>query len=728
MLKAHYSKFLASTALISLMFAACGDNSSSTTDSEKDNAAISIENKSISGFSQKGPFITGSEVELYELDENFKQKGSSFSGKITTDDGAFKIPSVSLGSQYAFLKASGYYRNEVTGKKSSGTIVLNAITDLSNRENVNVNLLTHLEYDRAINLIEQDSSVATAKAQAEKEIFAAFGIEGEFDNSEDLNILNSGDGNAALLAISILMQGDRTEAELTEFLTKFASDLENDGKWDDENTKMEVASWAVDVEEKLPTIRKQIESWKIGEVPEFEKYITKFWHNIYKLDECKEENAGDIIDAKSLSTNKNINAVICKDKAWSKATKIDLALGLCTDEKAKDEIKNIGRIDGTWYLCKDNQWIDDMLAVDTRTFNETYEEGTVKIGDVSEQKYVYETGKWRKADKVESYGDVACIKSNKNYVVNMGSEFYICMDLDFNLYEFRLSPTEDYADLFYHNDPKQTRCENGDEGKITLGALNLSNRYYCTSEGWINMTRTWSWLVPATARLSRNFFYDEIKDSRDNQTYKTITIGTQTWMAQNLNYDYNKGSAKSYCYDNKEEYCNISGRYYNWAAAIDSVALANNKENPQTCGYGLVCDKTNAQNLKTNPIQGVCPQGWHLPSGAEWETLFNYVADKYGKTEVYKTLKSETGWIFDNENGTNRLGLTIVPTGASDVLSDTKKWKSFGAGEFADFWTSTNNYGEYTSAVLAGFTLNDDEVINAVKNKNYFATVRCVKN
>ena len=110
---------------------------------------MAIKNKSITGVSQKGPFVTGSAVKVYELDgKTYAQTGKSFTGKISSDDGKFSVSSVTLASQYALLEADGYFRNEVTGEKSIGKLTLNALTDLSDRKSVNINLLTHLEYER----------------------------------------------------------------------------------------------------------------------------------------------------------------------------------------------------------------------------------------------------------------------------------------------------------------------------------------------------------------------------------------------------------------------------------------------------------------------------------------------------------------------------------------------------------------------------------------------------
>ena len=184
-------------------FSSCTDDSSSSSSGGGDDSIVPIAKKTIKGVSQKGPFVKGTSVTVQELEgENLTQTGKSFKGKISNDKGEFSVSSVSLVSQYALLEANGFYRNEITGKKSSSQITLNALVDLSDREKVNINLLTHLENERAIYLTEQGLDVDSAKKQAEYEVFNAFGIDGDFEQSVDLDILSSGEGNAALLAMS----------------------------------------------------------------------------------------------------------------------------------------------------------------------------------------------------------------------------------------------------------------------------------------------------------------------------------------------------------------------------------------------------------------------------------------------------------------------------------------------------------------------------------------------
>ena len=241
---------------------------------------------SLSGVSQKGPFVSGTDVTAYELENgrSLKQTGKTFGGKIENDDGLFNIMTVTLKSNFVYIVADGFYRNEVTGENSSTAIKLRAITNLKGRETANINLLTHLEYDRVQYLVTMmDSSVLKAKMAAEKEIFATFNINnsGFKGFAEDFNIFKAGDANAALLAISILLQGDRSESSLTNLLTNFSIDLRKDGSWDDSTTRAKMADWAMqaDTSGKLGTIRGYVKGWGLGDgnVPDFEKYVRIFW-------------------------------------------------------------------------------------------------------------------------------------------------------------------------------------------------------------------------------------------------------------------------------------------------------------------------------------------------------------------------------------------------------------------------------------------------------------------
>ena len=316
----HRLKKLASIAVLPLILSACS-NDNVAGGASGDAGIVAVKNLDVAGVSQKGPFVTGSAVTVQELDGiTLKQTGKSFKGTIKSDKGDFAIKDINLQSQYAILEANGYYRDEISGKKSSGTVTLYALTDLSNRKTVNINLLTHLEYERVKFLVtEKKKPIAEAKAQADEELLAAFGIEGDFGKPEDLNIFESGDGNAALLAVSVLMQSDVDVAELTERMGEFSIALAEGGSWDDADTKTAIADWACDVDLKgtLANVRKNIESWKYADsVPLFEKYVTNFWWNNYGLGVCNAKRENE--------TKRNVNKLsklydeyfVCEKGRW----------------------------------------------------------------------------------------------------------------------------------------------------------------------------------------------------------------------------------------------------------------------------------------------------------------------------------------------------------------------------------------------------------------------------
>ena len=233
------------------------------------------------------------------------------------------------------------------------------------------------------------------------------------------------------------------------------------------------------------------------------------------------------------------------------------------------------------------------------------------------------------------------------------------------------------------------------------------------AEGSSSSKANWAYLNPAKT-------YGTMTDIRDGQVYKTVTIGTQTWMAENLNYNpgdvSDMGSdAWSGCYSNKDKNCNLYGRLYTWEVAMDNA----------DCAYGKTC---NAPLNPSTPVRGVCPQGWHLPSHYEFEELINFIDPTFDynhTTDAYSStaglyLKSQSGW-NSNGNGTDAYGFSALPGGSrrSNGYFDD-------AGNYAYFWSSGEYFG--SSAFLLyllyggeGAGLDWDGEISA-------RSVRCLQN
>ena len=195
-------------------------------------------------------------------------------------------------------------------------------------------------------------------------------------------------------------------------------------------------------------------------------------------------------------------------------------------------------------------------------------------------------------------------------------------------------------------------------------------------------------------------------DPRDKQLYRVVTIGEQTWMAENLNYATAEGS---YCYDQTEsdpktENCTKYGRLYTWAAAVG--------KSEEECGYGFTCGLSGM-------VRGVCPEGWHLPDTTEWNTLFTAVG---GIDSAGKILKSQTGWKYFDEigNGTDAYGFSVFPAGLR-----INEGNFDGEGSDAFFWSATesNSYDAYYRGLYCSYesaSLYGDD-------KSYAFSVRCLK-
>lgn len=172
------------------------------------------------------------------------------------------------------------------------------------------------------------------------------------------------------------------------------------------------------------------------------------------------------------------------------------------------------------------------------------------------------------------------------------------------------------------------------------------------------------------------------KDARDGRVYKTVKIGKQTWMAENLKY---KPGSGSWAYNDDENNVEQYGRLYNWETA------------------------------KT-----VCPAGWHLPSNEEWTAL----ADFLGGSPVagYK-IRATTDWAYDgsSKKGTNESGFNALPAG----IRSGGSFIILGLG--SRFWTSTpaGSVLENAWASILGYGYDDLLLLGQPRTDGY--SVRCVK-
>ena len=194
-------------------------------------------------------------------------------------------------------------------------------------------------------------------------------------------------------------------------------------------------------------------------------------------------------------------------------------------------------------------------------------------------------------------------------------------------------------------------------------------------------------------------------DERDGQIYKTVTIGTQTWMAENLNYE----TAKSYCYDNKTFNCYVLGRLYSWSAAMDSAGTWTT--NGKGCGFKVEC-------TPKYPVRGVCPEGWHLPTQTEWDTLFTAAG---GSSSAGWKLRSTDRWDCDyHDCGTDDYSFSAKAAGCMASSGDFffKKIRTY-------FWSSNEDGSFNAYNIHLNLSYSRAELVSEDKKRGY--SVRCVK-
>ncbi len=159
-----------------------------------------------------------------------------------------------------------------------------------------------------------------------------------------------------------------------------------------------------------------------------------------------------------------------------------------------------------------------------------------------------------------------------------------------------------------------------------------------------------------------------IVDSRDGKHYTTVQIGTQCWMAENLNigtmingdgFPTDNNDIEKYCYDNNANICNTYGGLYTWDEMME---------------YGT-----------SEGAQGICPTGWHLPADVEWSILESL----QGGGNIAGGKMKETGtthWTSPNTGATNSSGFTALPGGYRDNFFVSNYFQlTFNS----IFWTST---------------------------------------
>lgn len=696
---------------LAVLMASCSDDKVAGGTTE--DAGLAIKNLDVAGLAQKGPFVKGSVVTLQGVDcKTMNFTDELFEGSVINNDGEYVVENVNLSVACALLEVTGYYLNENTGKKSTGEISLHALTDLSDRKNVNINVFTELEYKRVMNLVtKKKMSFADAKKQAEKEVLAAFDVNADDGDSalfEDLDVFEKGKENVALHDVSVMLQADLDATKLAERLENIAADIAKDGKWDDRasvipassgnlpslssskqgsSSSLKIASSSSSTEGRGSTsstkdsylnpdiVYGEMTDPRDGQVYKTVKIGNQVWmaQNLNYADSVKTPS----LKGKSWCYNNDSEKCAIAGRLYTWAAAID-SVKLATDKDNPVDCGNgklcglIGPLQGVcpdgWLLPSEKEWNEMDKVVAGKAVQDTSgkffkttkgwsgDRNGTDVAGFSAMPAGYRYGSFNSWDSAAYFWTSA--EDNGNLT-----------DWDYNpaIAHNRSFSTKDYYSIsgLYKYIGMSVRCVKGESAPVFLEKEES----------------------PKATYLNPKIKYDSIVDSRDGKVYKTVKIGDQTWMAQNLSY---KMSGR-FCYRDSVKYCNSYGGLYLWSAAIGK--------------FEAECD-----SKESCKIQGICPNGWHVPDTTEWSKLYSAM----GRTPNAMQAKGFDYW----PEATDDYGFSVIPAG---------NWFHDGfynLGFTGDFWMSTRKdggepyYWDLDSAVAGFKTLISTQLR---------CSIRCIK-
>lgn len=252
-----------------------------------------------------------------------------------------------------------------------------------------------------------------------------------------------------------------------------------------------------------------------------------------------------------------------------------------------------------------------------------------------------------------------------------------------------------------------TDIQNPANGLIVFNTTD--NKYYAYLEG----ENAWKEIAYGTSTMTPFVCGNPLTDPRDGQSYATVDINGQCWMAENLNVgtmstggQYNNGIIEKSCYQHNTSYCDTYGGLYQWNEMMEYTT--------------------------TQGTQGICPDGWHVPSDMEWFLMENFLdPNVYSPSQtgwrgydIGGQLKEAgyTHWNGPNTGATNSSGMTLLGGG----------WRTSSGGftgqkYFEVFITSSEQYSGSSYAWIREFDYNRQQSYRAAFYKYNYYPVRCLK-
>jgi uncharacterized protein (TIGR02145 family) len=696
-----------------------------------------VKNK-LSGYVQKGPYINGTSILMYELDASLGQTGKNFSTQINDNKGSFEINNVTLSSQYVEFLADGYYFNEIVGNISTSQLSLYALSDITNLSTVNVNILTHLEKGRVESLVGKGLTFTAAKDTAQKEVLAIFGLQANnMDRSEELDISVDNQGNAILLAISLILQGNRSVGELTELLANISTDIQQDGKLDNAGILANLRNSTLELD--LAGIRTNLQNrYKdLGDnttIPGFEPYINNFLIATGGLlPEATTGTATNILTTTATLTGtanaSNLSTIVTFEYGTSSDygssvtasqspitgnTNITVSanitgLSLGTTYYFRTKVSSSA---GTKYGTQVSFTTNNVPTLSTTEISLITGTSSTSGGNISSDGGAPITVKgicWNTSgsptvsDITTNVGSGTDSFTGSLTGLTIGTTYYVRAyatnsigtgygtELIFTTLNIP-SLTTSAASLITLNtaigggnvindggatvtargicwstitgptiDLNSNTSEAGNVGTFTsqMTGLSMGTTYYVRAYASNNVGTQYGDEIVFKTQTSGT-----VTDIEGN-VYKTITIGDQDWMAENLKVTKFDDNTEIPFVTSNDIWATSTKPAYSWYA--NDVSFKDN--------YGALYNWYTVDNTN-NGNKNVCPTGWHVTSDAEWTTLTDYLRNngyvyEHIGNDIAKSMAATSGWntiadpgrVGNDQAGNNSSGFTALPAG-----------------------------------------------------------------
>ena len=703
-----------------------------------------IVKEKVTGQVQKGPYINGTSITMSELNSSLAQTGNIFTTQISNNVGSFEIDDISLTSGYVEFSASGYYFDEVKGELSVAPLNLFALSDIRDISTVNVNILTHLEKQRVSYLTKQNSAFSESKKTAQGEILSIFGFNpGAINNSEMLDISVNNESNAILLAVSIILQGNRSVGDLTELLARISNDIKEDGNLNDATILTGLRNTTKDLD--LVAIRSNLEKryQNLGvsaTIPNFEKYIKEFLAFTGEKPTTTLEPTTEIS-----TTGATFNATVNPDYIsttvsfeWGETAIYGNSIPAIQNPVTGGSSVNIsvavqGLLPGTTYhlRVKAENASGVTLSSDTtfKTLGKVPEAVTTSATNIFfnsailngsvNGNYLSTTTTFEWGTTTDYGNTIIAVQSpvTGNSVINVSADLTGLTEE--TTYHYRIK-AENSLGATYSNDkiftsagkspiPMTKVAANIQMNTAKLnGSVNANGFSTTVIFEWGTTTDYGNTISAIQTPVTGNTYTDISADLTG------LAAGTMYHFRIKAENEYGTKTSEDMMFTTLAPIVDIEGNVYNIRSIGNQIWMTENLKttkysNAATIAYGLYYPANDVSNvakygylydwaaainqpakydtimmdLTGQRVQGVCPTGWHLPSVQEWLEL----VDNFGGTEAAALklkIADENYWLTPLLIEEPVSGFDAIPAG-SRMIDGT----FHVVGENASYWTSS---------------------------------------